>query len=172
MFSVECLMFSEERRNIMKTKMLRNIVMTMIVLLPALVNAEQLYAVNYKNTYKGQRTVSYQPSVASSQPSVVSGQVVAPSMGFQSTSTMPMQWQQEAQEPIINADGTMNTEAYGLGTQNTPVMRKTGPGTPGGQLDPTTQQPIGDGLWALMVLAMAYAGARIWRARRMRSAEE
>ena len=165
-------MFNElmsERRNIMETKMLRNMMVMMIVLLPALVSAEQLYAVNYKNTYKGQRSAEYRvQSTVGYQPSVVSGQVVAPSMGFQSTSTMPMQWQQEAQEPIINADGTMNTEAYGLGTQNTPVMRKAGPGTPGGQLDPTTQQPIGDGLWVLMVLAMGYAGARIWRARRMR----
>lgn len=149
----------------MKTKMLRNIVMTMIVLLPALVNAEQLYAVNFKNTYKGQRSpTEYRiQSTVGYQPSVVSGQVVAPSMGFQSTSTMPVQWQQEAQEPIINADGTMNTEAYGLGTQNTPVMRKTGPGTPGGQLDPTTQQPLGDVMWPLMICACAYLIVRATR---------
>jgi hypothetical protein len=156
-------MLNEERRNIMKTKMLRNIVMTMIVLLPALVNAEQLYAVNYKNTYKGVQNTGYRvQSTVGYQPSEVSGQVVAPSMGFQSTSTMPVQWQQEAQEPIINADGTMNTEAYGLGTQNTPVMRRA-PGTPGENLDPNAQQPLGDVMWPLMVLACAYLIVRATR---------
>jgi hypothetical protein len=168
MFNVECLMFSEERRNIMETKMLRNIVMTMIVLLPALVNAEQLYAVNYKNTYKGVQNTGYRvQSTVGYQPSVISSQVVAPSMGFQSTSTMPMQWQQEAQEPMINADGSMNTEAYGV---SRPIVGPRKINNP--DEDDELENPIGDGLWALMVLAMAYAGARIWRARRMRSAEE
>ena len=146
----------------------------MIVVLLALTGVMQAIAVDYKNTHRGvQSTVSYQPSVISGQSSAISGQVVAPSIGFQSTSAYSGQWNQDAQQSMLNADGTVNAEAYGVGRQHAPGLRKdpTGnPGTPGDDDEEEgEQQPLGDVLWPLMLMAMLYAGARALRARRMRS---
>ena len=167
MFSVECLMFSEERRDIMKTTGIKmnGYRLTVIGLLLGL--AITMQAVDYKNTHRGvQSTVSYQPSALSIQST-------APSVGFQSTSAYSGQWNQDAQQSMLNADGTVNAEAYGVGRQHAPGLRKdpTGnPGTPGDDDEEEgEQQPLGDVLWPLMLMAMLYVGARALRARRMRS---
>ena len=145
---------------IMKTihEMLRNIVMTMIVCLPALVSAEQAYAVNYQNHYRGVQSPMYSEQSTTT----------VPTGGFQSTSAYSGQLHQDVQEPMLNADGSVNAEAYGVGQQNAPGMRKApnGPSTPGGQLDPNAQQPLGDAVLPLMLLACAYLCMRVFLKRK------
>lgn len=90
----------------------------------------------------------------------------APSASFQSTSTMQSSGSAYSTSPMLNADGTATYNAATAPSQAPGGPRKVGPPTPGG--NPT---PVGDGMWALMVLAAAY-GAYIVRnrvrAKRMR----
>ena len=77
----------------------------------------------------------------------------APSASFQSTSTMQSSGSAYSTSPMLNADGTATYNA----ASTTPAQasagpRKVTPPTPSG--DPT---PVGDGLWAMMVLAVGYA---------------
>lgn len=149
-----------ERRNIMKTTGIKmnGYRLTVIGLLLCTMTMQ---AVDYKNTHRGvQSTVSYQPSALSIQST-------APSVGFQSTSAYSGQWNQDAQQSMLNADGTVNADAYGIGQRNAPGPRRVGQtGTPG---EGGEQQPLGDVLWPLMLMAMLYVGERALRARRMRS---
>lgn len=121
--------------------------------------AMTMQAVDYKNVYKH--------SVVSHQYSDNGIEAATPSTGFRSTSAYSGQWNQDAQQSMLNADGTVNADAYGIGPRNAPGIRKAGPGTPGGDLDPTHQQPLGDVLWPLMLMAMMYAAVRVLRLRRM-----
>lgn len=136
----------------MKTT-LKNIVAILIMtLLPALLGAAQAGAVEYKN--------SYQRSVVGYQLSAVGYQgATAPSATFQSTSAYSSQWEQQ-ENTLLNNDGSMNTGAY-----MTSGPRRA-PGTPGGTLDPTTQQPLGDVLLPLTLLACAYAIYKVSRRRK------
>ena len=131
----------------MKTihEMLRNTVMMMIVCLPALVSAEQMYAVNYQNHYRGVQSPMYNGPRATT----------VPTGGFRSTSAYSVQLNQENLHPLLNADGTVNEEAYGVGSQDAPKVRRLGgqSGTPG---QDGIQQPIGDALIPLTLLAGAY----------------
>ena len=113
----------------------------------------QAVAVDYKNQYKH--------SVVNHQYSDNGIEAAAPSTGFRSTSAYSGQWNQDAQQSMLNADGTVNADAYGIGPRNAPGIRKAGPGTPGGDLDPTHQQPLGDILWPLMLMALVYTGIRL-----------
>lgn len=147
----------------MKKNMLRNM---MIVVLLALAGAMQATAVNYKNTYRGVQSTQYGvQSTVGYQQSAAGIQTTAPSATFQSTSSYSGQWNQDAQQSMLNADGTVNTDAYGIGRQNAPGMRKD-PVTPGGGINPPDEEdddeiengtPIGDVVWPLMLLACAYA---------------
>ncbi len=146
-------------KSIMKT-ILRNTKLVMILaFLPALLSAAQVQAVDYKGTYKGSRI---QPTIG------VATTATAPTVGFQSTSAYSAQWQEEQEEPMLNADGTVNEGAY-VGAS--PHVRKNGPGggpgsspgTPGGDLNKDDQQPLGDGLMALMLCACAYLIVRATR---------
>ncbi len=145
-----------ERRNIMKTTGIKmnGYRLTVIGLLLCTMTM-QAVAVDYKNQYKVHSTIS-------NQSSVVSIQTTAPSVGFQSTSVYSGQWNQDAQQSMLNADGSINHEAY-MGGQNVSGMRKApnGPGTPGGDLDPTHQQPLGDAVLPLLLFALVYAGVRL-----------
>ena len=116
----------------------------------------QVNAVEFKNTYQGTVRTS----------SGIRYQATAPTVSFQSTSLYSDQW--EAGTSMLNDDGSVNTEAYGVGRSNASGPRRVGgqSGTPG---QSGTQQPIGDGLWVLMVLAVGYAGVR--RARSTRFAK-
>ena len=136
----------------MKTT-LKNIVAILIMaLLPALLGAAQAGAVEYKN--------SYQRSVVGYQLSGVGYQgAIAPSATFQSTSAYSSHWEQQ-ENTLLNNDGSMNTSAYMASGP------RRAPGTPGGELDPHTQQPLGDGLWALMLCACAYAIYMVSRRRK------
>ncbi len=148
-------MFNVERmKGIMKTtnKITWFICQKVLVLALLLVSTLQVEAVDYKNTY--QRTVNYPLPIISTQTSVM-----APTATFHSTSAYAAQWSEK--QSMLNEDGSVNGEAYLSGGSNIHGnMRKSGPGTPGGDLYPTTQQPLGDGLMIIVLLAFAYAGAR------------
>ena len=150
MKNVECLMIKE--KSFMKTTM-QNI---MIISLLVLSSAMQAKAVDYKNTYKH--------SVVSYQTSDYGIEATAQTVSFRSTSMYSAQWSQAAQEPMLNADGSVNDEAYGVGQSQKPGMRRVGgngqSGTPG---QSGTQQPLGDGLLALLLMAGGYVIARVWR---------
>ncbi len=112
----------------------------------------QVNAVNYNGTYRGR----------SSQPAYMApATATAPTVDFQSTSAMPVMMSTES---ILNEDGTVNAEAYGVGQRNSPAQRRIGnpivnPNDPG-------NVPLGDGLWVLMLLAGAYILARTLRTKR------
>ena len=109
----------------------------------------QAVAVDYKNQYKH--------SVVNHQYSDNGIEAAAPSTGFRSTSAYSGQWNQDDRQSMLNEDGSMNTEVY---MSSGP---RRAPGTPGGDLDPATQQPLGDGLMALMLCACAYLIVRATR---------
>jgi hypothetical protein len=123
----------------MKTT-LRN---TMILIcLVALVGAMQAKAVDYTATppaYEFQSTSVY----------CIQGNMVVPSM--------------------LNSDGSVNNSAYmsgphRVGTTPTPGDNN-GPGTPPTPPNPG-QQPLGDGLLALMLMAFAYIFGRVFLKKR------
>ena len=139
---------------------LKNIVTILIMaLLPALLGAAQAGAVDYQTKYKGtmynvQSTASYGAA--------------APEATFQSTSAYASpEWAEESATPMLNSDGSVDGSAYLGGAANAPAgPRRAGPGTPGGLLDPTKQQPLGDGLMALMLCMCAYAIYKVSRRRK------
>ncbi len=144
----------------MKTT-LKNIVAILIMaLLPALTGAAQAGAVNYKSTYRG---IQSQPVYG------IATTATAPTATFQSTSVYSEQWTAD-QSSMLNADGSVNAEVYMSGpnraTKGGPGGGASGPGTPGGDLDPQVQQPLGDGLWALMLCACVYAVYTVARRRK------
>lgn len=107
----------------------------------------QATAPTYQNTYKpiNDQAVYVMPTTATS-----------PTATFQSTSVYSEQWNQDAQQSMLNADGSVNGEMYGVGRNNAPGVRKVGgqSGTPGSD---GVQQPLGDGLLALLAMAVGYA---------------
>lgn len=134
---------------------------TFAICMVALIGTVQAWAVEYKN--------SYQQSVVSNQFSAVGYQeATAPSATFQSTSAYSSQWNQEDRQSMLNADGSMNTDAYmSSGPRRAPGGGPgSSPGTPGGELDPSTQQPLGDAALPLMLLACAYAIYMVSRRRK------
>ena len=80
--------------------------------------------------------------------------VVAPNATFQTTSTMMGSGSTYSANPVIGSDGSATYEGVTYAEQ-------TVPGGPN-RVRPTTHenQPIGDGLWILLVLAVGYAA---WR---------
>ena len=146
-------------KNVMKT-ILRNTKLVMILaFLPALLSAAQAQAVDYKNNYRGVQRTEYRVQTVSS---------TAPAVGFQSTSAYSGQWAaQESTTPMLNSDGTVNDGAY-MGSPKRPgSIRRDGdgnPGTPGDEEEEEgEQQPLGDGLMALMLCACAYLIVRATR---------
>ena len=127
----------------MRMNMLRNI---WIVVLLALLGAMQATAVEYKNQYKVQSTMYN-----------VQG-IEAPSVAFQSTSAYSVQWNQDEQQSVLNEDGTVNAEAYGIGRANIGPRRAGNPGTPGDdEEEEGEQQPLGSTPWLLLLLlSLAY----------------
>lgn len=117
--------------------------------------AMTMQAVDYKNVYKH--------SVVSHQYSDNGIEAATPSTGFRSTSAYSGQWNQDAQQSLLNTDGSVNTEAYMGGPRRVGGSPSSGggTGTPGGDLN--NQQPLGDILWPLMLMAMMYAAVRVFR---------
>ncbi len=88
----------------------------------------------------------------------------APSVAFQSTSTMQSSGSAYSTTPILNADGTA---AYNDGSE--PSSSSGHPGKPKTVAPPTPEgdpTPIGDGVWVLMLLAAGYGA---WMMRRIRA---
>lgn len=139
----------------MKTTLKNTVAILIMALLPALLGAAQAGAVEYKTRYRGVQSSEYRSQSLESQ------RTSAPSVAFQSTSAYSGLWNQDDRLSMLNEDGSVNTEVYmSSGPRRAPV---TGPGTPGGQLNPSTQQPLGDGLMALMLCACAYLIVRATR---------
>ena len=161
MWNVERMKVERKRimKNIMKTIMRNTKLVMILAFLPALLSAAQAQAVDYKSTYKG---VRYEQPYQQVEYKVATT-ATAPMSGFQSTSAYSGQWNQDEQQSMLNADGSVNGEAY-ISENHLPgrSVRKT-PGTPGGELDPNKQQPLGDGLMALMLCACAYLIVRATR---------
>ena len=141
-------------KSIMRT-ILRNTKLVMILaFLPALLCAAQAQAVDYQTKYKGtmynvQSTASYGAS--------------APTMGFRSTSVYSSQFG-NGEQPMLNSDGTVNDEAYGVGQSNASgrpgqIRRINNP-------EDDEENPLGDVVWPLMLLLCAYAGYKKVRARK------
>ncbi len=148
-------------KSIMKT-ILRNTKLVMILaFLPALLSAAQAQAVDYKSTYKGVRYEQPRQYLEYK----VATTATAPAVGFQSTSAYSGQLSSETQS-MLNSDGSVNDEAYGVGPKRRPgsIRRDGMPGTPDDETEEKgEQQPLGDGLMALMLLACAYLIVRATR---------
>ena len=128
----------------------------LIIVLLVLSGTMQAAAVEYKNYYRGVHQPEYQEQTVST---------AAPAATFQSTSAYSSQWTQSDPQSMLNSDGTVNGDAY-MSENHLPgrSVRKN-PGTPGGTLDPNAQQPLGDALLPLMLLACAFAIYKVSRRR-------
>ena len=134
--------------------MKRNIfAIVMMAILLALGGTAQ--AVSYKGTYKGR----------SQQPAYMAPATV-PVVTFQSTSSMPVMM---STETLLNADGTVNAEAYGVGqsySSGRPGHIRRDPTAPNPDIEEDEKGgddgnvPLGDGLWVLLLLAGAYVVVR------------
>ncbi len=139
-------------KSIMKTIMRNTKLVMILAFLPALLSAAQAQAVDYKSTYKGSRI---QPTIS------VATTATAPTVGFQSTSPYSTTFDTE-QQPMLNADGTVNGDAYMSSLPGRSIRRA--PGTPTDtEQEEGEQQPLGDGLMALMLCACAYLVVRATR---------
>lgn len=135
----------------------QNIMKSLVIAIILIAGAAQVSAVTYQTKYKGtmynvQRTTSYG---------------AAPAATFQSTSTYASpEW---AEQPMLNSDGTVNEGAYMSGPRRLGEGPSPGsgtqPGTPGNPED-EDQQPLGDALIPLALLACAYAIYKVSRRRK------
>jgi hypothetical protein len=150
----------------MKMKTIR--VMMMAVLL-VLLGTMQAAAVEYKNSYQRQGIMN-----SHSQPVSPTRAAMMPNAAFRSTSTMSFTTGTEA-ENTLNANGTVNAGAYGIGKNNVSGGPRKNPESginpPGGNDDDDDDDddengtPLGDAVIPLLLLACAYL---FWRARRRR----
>ena len=144
-------------KSIMKTIMRNTKLVMILAFLPALLSAAQAQAVDYKSTYKG---VRYEQPYQQAEYKVATT-ATAPAVGFQSTSAYSGQFGTEEQ-PMLNSDGTVNDEAYGVGQSNAS-------GRPGkirkiNNPEDDVENPLGDVVWPLVMLLCAYAGYKKVRA--------
>lgn len=127
-----------------------------------LVGAVQAEAVEYKSTYKGS-----QHGIHATTMMERGVQTAAPSAVFQSTSAYSGQLQETSTTPMLNSDGTVNADAYGVGQTSAakhPGHIRRDPNNP--VIDDEEEDPgnpVGDGLWALLALALGYAGVTMMR---------
>ena len=153
-------------KNVMKTIMRNTKLVMILAFLPALLSAAQAQAVDYKSTYKG---VRYGQPYQHAEYKVAST-ASAPTMGFQSTSAFPDQFG-NGEQSMLNSDGTVNNEAYGVGSSHHPgSIRRTetninNPDDPDYDPNDSGNVPLGDVAWPLMLLLCAYAGYKKARAR-------
>lgn len=147
-------MMRREDETMKETKAMNSILVGLLLMV-----AVEAQAVDYKSTYKGGRP---QPTYIAPATGTVSQ---APTATFQSTSTMPVMMSTES---MLNSDGTVNTEAYGVGQSYAPGLRKTN-NNPNPDVDEENDDgntPLGEGLWVLLLLAGAYILARTLRTKR------
>lgn len=111
--------------------------------------AAEVHAVRYDSYRPSGQSTMQSPSMATT-----------PQSGFQSTSVFSDQWATREGEQYIREDGTVNDGAYGIGQK--PGLRKDPTAPPPNPGDPDEEEddgntPIGDGVWALALLAVGYA---------------
>lgn len=133
---------SKERKDVMKTQNIVTILM--IAILSVLFDTEQAYAVTYGKPYRG-ATVP--------QAQFYSTGDITTSSGANST-------------PLLNENGLVNEEAYGIGRHNAGPLRTPTTPPPPGQEEKDKQLPIGDGLLPLLLCALAYMGVTAIRRRK------
>lgn len=105
------------------------------------------HAVEYKTTYTGRKQQpAYMYSAAST----------APVATFRSTSAYSGQWSQTSQTSMLNSDGSVNTEAYGMEPSNPAGKHLRKITNPDGEDDDDVENPLGDGLLALLLCALLY----------------
>ena len=151
-------------KSIMKTIMRNTKLVMVLAFLPALLSAAQAQAVDYKNVYMS----SQQGAYANPGYQV---QTTAPSAAFQSTSAYSSQWvEQENATPMLNSDGSVNDEAYGVGPKRRPgsIRRDVMPGTPD-EKENDEDQPLGDVMLPMMMLLCAYAIYKVSRKQSFKS---
>ncbi len=145
-----------EEETMKETKAMNSILVGLLLMV-----AVEAQAVDYKSTYKGGRP---QPTYIAPATGTVSQ---APTATFQSTSAMPVMMSTES---MLNSDGTVNTEAYGVGQDG--MAQAPGRGhirkitNPDSEDNDDVENPLGDGLLALMFLACAYAISKVSRTRK------
>lgn len=148
----------KERKTIMKTIKIFVIGhLTLVIGIAMLLLADAAWAVDFKNSYRGMEQKTSAPEYRMA--------TTAPAMGFQSTSAYSEQWTTD-QSSMLNADGSVNTEVYMSGPNRAKMDGPSGPGTPGGELDPNAQQPLGDATLPLLLIAMAYNAIQKYRRKR------
>ena len=136
----------------------QNIMKSLVIAIILIAGAAQVSAVTYQTKYKGSMYNVQSPTSYGA----------APAATFQSTSTYASpEW---AEQPMLNSDGTVNEGAYMGGPrrlgEGTPQPGSgTQPGTPGNPED-ENQQPLGDALIPLALLACAYAIYKVSRRRK------
>ena len=158
-------------KNVMKTIMRNTKLVMILAFLPALFGAAQVGAVDYKSTYKS----PYDYGMQTQSP--------APSMDFHSTSVLPASGSAYTATPMIGENGAAATPSYaapgrighirkldangnGIEDDEEGGEEPGNAGTPGQTVDPKDQLPLGDAVWPLMLMALAYLGVRVFRARK------
>lgn len=111
-----------------------------------LIGAVETQAVEYKTTYKGSDR-----AIQQTEYQVAASATTTPSAGFQSTSAMPVA---SMGASTLNADGTVNAEAYGVGQEETPAKAPNGPRKVGGHAQEGT--PIGDAVLPMLFMSLAF----------------
>ena len=111
-----------------------------------LIGAVETQAVEYKTTYKGS-----DHAIQQTEHKVANSATTTPSAGFQSTSAMPVA---SMGASTLNADGTVNAEAYGIGQEETPAKAPSGPRKGGG--GQTLEGPVGDAVLPLLLMSLAF----------------
>lgn len=111
------------------------------------------------------QAVDYKPYTSTSCVNQRYDAAVTPTIGFTSTSAYATENWSQSTTPMLNADGSVSAGAYMGGPHKAPPSSSVvGPGTPGGTLDPNTQQPLGDALLPLLLMAAAFCLIRRKRA--------
>lgn len=109
------------------------------------------------------QAVKYKPYTSTSCVNQRYDAAVTPTIGFTSTSAYATDDWTNPTTPMLNADGSVSAGAYmggprkagpgGTGPGGNTVV---GPGTPGGDLNKDEQQPLGDAILPLLLMAAAF----------------
>ncbi len=112
-----------------------------------LIGAVETQAVEYKTTYKGS-----DHAIQQTEYKVANSATTTPSASFQSTSAMPVA---SMGASTLNADGTVNAEAYGIGQEETPAKAPSGPNK-AKQGWAIEGEPLGDVVLPLLFMSFAF----------------
>ena len=126
-----------------KIKGYRLAVIVILAMMPIMMSA-----VEYKNMY--------QPVEGRMQPGA-QVQTTSPSATFQSTSTLTGSGSALSATPMLGADGTATLD----GAVSTPAQAPSGPRRTITNPDDDVENPIGDAVLPLLLLALAYLSTRV-----------